>query len=105
MGKIKLEAADQIYTEKGRRGEDDFIVLEFLPQPGITDLTRLQTSALIQDINFQVSAIFSSSSDGAQREGAGGKHEAWAKAEEGLCEPEWQWMMAGGELRANEALT
>lgn len=72
MGKIKLEAADQIYTEKGRRGEDDFIVLEFLPQPGITDLTRLQTSALIQDINFQVSAIFSSSSDGAQREGAGG---------------------------------
>lgn len=57
----------------------------------ITDLTQLQTSALFQDINFQVAAIFNSSNDGAQREGAR-EHEAWIKAEKGLCKPEWQRM-------------
>lgn len=55
----------------------------------ISDLTPLQTSVLFQDINFHVAVIFNSSTDGAQMERVG-EREAWVKAEEGFCEPEWQ---------------
>lgn len=40
---------------------------------------------------------------GPQKEGKQQRAKVWAKAEKGLCEPEWQWTR--GELRANEALT
>lgn len=103
---MKLETVSWIHPEKRKccQEGDDFTILEFsLARYSITDLTRLQTSALFQDINFHVAAIFNSSTDGAQREGVG-EHEAWMKAEKAFCKPEWQWMR-GRELRANEELT
>lgn len=56
---------------KGWVKEDDFIVMGVysIVRYPVTDLTQLQTSALLQDINFEA-AMFNSSSGGARGEGA-----------------------------------
>lgn len=49
-------------------------------QPGRADLTRIQTSALFQDINFKVGVIFNSSNDGARNGGTRGAGQMLRKA-------------------------
>lgn len=95
----KVEAISHMYARKGWVARDDFIVMGVysIVRYTITDLTQLQTSALLQDINFEAAALFSSSNGGARREGAKKEHEASASQNSGG--------MRGGELRANEALT
>lgn len=89
--RAELEAEGLSRAEKSWRGDDDFTAQFSSARYSISDLTPLQTSVLSQDINFHVAVIFNSSTDGAQMEGVG-EQEAWRKAEEGFCEPEWQWM-------------
>lgn len=64
---IKLKRINQPKRREAGVRNSDFIILEFILQPGKTDLTWQQTSALFLDIHFQVSAVFNSAIDGAQR--------------------------------------
>lgn len=62
----------------------------FIARYSTTDLTVLPTSALFQDLQFKVAAIFNALNE---PKGVGARErEAWVKAEKGLYKPEWQRM-------------